>query len=110
MTMKLCIYASDARDARPTLWHWCPGCKVTHPIPGNHPDGGWTRSGTDEAPTFAPSVLQYAAGKLHGRCHYFIQAGKILFQPDCDHELKGQTVDLPDMPEAELRKFAADEV
>ena len=31
-------------------------------------------------------------------CHHFIRDGKIQFLGDCTHALRGQTVDLPDIP------------
>lgn len=34
-----------------------------------------------------------------GICHYFIRGGKIEFCGDSTHNLSGQTVDLPDIPE-----------
>ena len=32
-------------------------------------------------------------------CHSFIRDGQFVFLMDCDHELKGQTVDIPPLPE-----------
>jgi hypothetical protein len=34
---------------------------------------------------------------LVGLCHYFIVDGRIRYCGDCQHELAGQTVDLPDL-------------
>lgn len=69
---------------------YCPGCKTTHPV-----DSRWKWNGSLEAPTFTPSLMvngSYPAG----RCHSFIKDGKIEFLTDCHHELKGQTVEMPD--------------
>jgi hypothetical protein len=33
------------------------------------------------------------------RCHSFVEAGRIRFLNDCWHDLKNQTVDLPDLDE-----------
>jgi len=33
------------------------------------------------------------------RCHSFVRDGRIEFLSDCTHALKGQTVDLPDLPD-----------
>lgn len=94
---------------------FCPGCKETHSIK----TPGWTFDGNAENPTFSPSVLvrsgHFAPGhkegdscwctynKEHGtndfecrRCHSFVRNGKIEFLGDCSHELRNQTVDLPE--------------
>jgi hypothetical protein len=34
-------------------------------------------------------------------CHYRVTAGQLEFYPDCTHDLKGQTVAMPDIPEDE---------
>jgi hypothetical protein len=79
---------------------------------------GWQFDGNLEAPTFSPSILvtgiqpltedeyaQIAAGeKIEPRplrCHTFVRAGQIQYLGDCTHDLRGQTVPLPDLP-AEL--------
>lgn len=87
----------------------------------------WTFNGSDDLPTFSPSVLvtsgHFSAHHKPGspcwctynaehlpenpnervfkcvRCHSFVRDGKIQFLGDCSHELKGQTVDLPEYPE-----------
>lgn len=92
--------------------HWCPGCKEMHVIPNR-----WAFDGNATAPTFSPSVkidgLQVV--KVDGRwtgewvrdasgntvpecCHYILTAGRLNFCGDCTHDLRGQTVDLPDLP------------
>lgn len=55
----------------------------------------WSFDGNVEAPTFSPSI------NLVGQCHYFIRAGRIEFCTDSKHELAGQTVPLPDIPDWE---------
>lgn len=77
-----------------TLYHWCPACEELHVIP---PDG-WTRSGTDERPTFAPSFGQHTR---RGYCHYLITDGQLIFQGDCYHSVRG-AVPMPDIPEAKM--------
>ena len=105
---------------------WCPGCQEAHVIPVR-PEAvdnpSWTWNGDVEKPTFQPSILvtsgHYAKGhnkdtcwctynKEHpddpapfkcGICHTFITNGQIQFLGDCTHELAGQTVELPDIPE-----------
>lgn len=79
--------------------HWCPGCKQVHRIDVNAPNkysgARWTFDGNVDSPTFHPSI------NIVGRCHYFLKGGKLQFLPDCTHDLKGTTVDLPDFPKDE---------
>lgn len=69
----------------------CPGCKYGHPFEVPQ----WTWNGSLEAPTFRPSLLvnQHVP---EWRCHSFVTDGRIQFLDDCFHELKGQTVEIPD--------------
>ena len=55
----------------------------------------WTFNGSIESPTFSPSLLcnQDDPGS---RCHSFVKDGKIQFLNDCWHELRGQTVEIPE--------------
>jgi hypothetical protein len=78
------------------IWFMCPGCKYPHSVRVNAvpPLTGWTWNNDLEKPTFTPSVD--STGTLH--CHSFVTDGKIRFLMDCDHDLKGQTVDLPELP------------
>lgn len=76
----------------------CPGCGYDHPFnvggdASKHPQ--WTWNGSLERPTFSPSLL---CNKDHAasRCHSYVTDGKIQFLNDCHHNLKGQTVELPD--------------
>lgn len=75
---------------------WCPGCKDVHLI-YTHPSMGihWQFDGNLEEPTFSPSLLRYA-NKSSPRCHTFVRNGQIQFLGDCEHELKGQTVEIPE--------------
>lgn len=81
------------------LVHFCPGCKMMHPIyleSAEHPNRPkWTWNMDPRVPSFEPSVVV----QTRGTCHYFIRRGEIQFLGDCYHELKGQTVPLPDIPE-----------
>ncbi len=82
---------------------WCPGCEEMHMIvverwSGQGPVWGW--DGNIVAPTFSPSIRCYRdlpTGNI--LCHSFIRNGRIEFLGDCTHSLKGQTVDLPDLPQ-----------
>ena len=78
---------------------FCPGCGCGHyvTVDGHRNIAGaiWSWNGSEESPTFQPSILSnpdYAPG----RCHCFVRDGKIQFLDDCYHDLKGQTVLLPD--------------
>ena len=71
----------------------CPGCDHGHSVVTPQ----WSWNGSYEAPTFNPSVLTYDVPDNTNRCHSFVENGKIRFLNDCDHNLRGQTVDLPDL-------------
>lgn len=92
--------------------HWCPGCLEPHSIPNT-----WEFDGNVNSPTFKPSVnitgvqTVVERGRWTGEfkkdaagnpipycCHYILTAGQLQFQPECTHELKGQTVPLPVLP------------
>lgn len=76
---------------------YCPGCKEYHGF-----NSAWTFDGDLEAPTVSPSLLTTMPGANEYRCHAFIKNGKIEYLPDCSHDLKGQTVDMIDIPDEEL--------
>lgn len=80
--------ASDGR-----VQFWCPGCENAHYF-----DDRWTRTGTDDAPTFAPSLLTRGADSKNGTCHLFLTAGQLSFLADSTHSLAGKSVPLPDWP------------
>lgn len=101
------------------LSFWCPGCEVIdkqgerqaglHMLPVNcsPPDrASWTWDGNLEAPTLSPSILSshafYRGEGLPPRsfvCHSFLRAGVFDFLGDCTHQLAGQQVPIPDLPE-----------
>lgn len=102
----------------------CPGCDGSHAVVVRHPQGShcWGYNENENKPTFTPSILvnstdftekgerDYQAWADAGYpnpapeyfetkpsvCHSFVTDGRIQFLDDCTHELKGQTVDLPD--------------
>ena len=100
------------------LVYLCP-CGDHHRV-----TAAWGFNGDMERPTFTPSVLvrsgHYAPGarsedcwctynKEHPDdaapftcyvCHSFVTDGQVHFLSDCTHALAGQTVPLPDWPEA----------
>lgn len=79
-----------AKGEDDSFWFMCPGCDGPIRIKG------WLWDGNAECPTFSPSILSTMPNH---RCHSFIRDGKIEFLSDCSHELKGQTVDLPELPD-----------
>ena len=85
---------------------WCPGCKMAHGF--NAGEGStkpvWKFNFNMECPTLSPSYLTWwdsGPEKIKHRCHSFIKNGKIQFLGDCTHDLKNQTVELPDFDKEE---------
>ena len=85
---------------------FCPGCKSAHSVytaPHGVENKGpvWGFNGSMDKPTFSPSLLMSAV-PAHDewpgipRCHLFIRDGQIQFLDDCEHALKGQTVEIPE--------------
>lgn len=80
---------------------FCPACGRGHIL-----DQRWKFEGTLDNPTFSPSLLcnghikeaiTYASGYVVHRCHSYIRDGKIEYLGDCTHDMKGQTVEIPDL-------------
>lgn len=111
------------RDNPSRMMFFCPGCKCGHVItvslkPG---EATWHWNGDVDAPTITPSILyqtghnvpghkqgescwctynaehpEKASAFTCGQCHSYVKEGNIEFLSDCTHELKNQTVPLPD--------------
>lgn len=62
--------------------------------------GCWTWNGDIEKPTLRPSVLTQGSNFEHEnfRCHTWVNDGQAQFLDDCNHELRGQTVDMLEVP------------
>lgn len=110
--------ADGSEEAKGMIAIKCPGCGYHHVIFTKKPSNSgsrWDFNGDFEKPTFSPSLLihtgHYATGEKKEDCllckedvnacrvcHSFIRDGRIQFLDDCTHKLKGQTVDLPDIP------------
>jgi hypothetical protein len=93
--------------------HWCPGCKEMHKLPDS-----WSFNGNVDCPTFSPSfkheglktvrdengiwtgewVLDAQGNGIPEVCHYILTDGVLNFCSDSDHELKGKSVPLPELP------------
>jgi hypothetical protein len=74
---------------------YCPGCKGVHLVDVDMPNqwgAQWSFNGDMQSPTFSPSV------HIVGKCHSFVNSGKIQFLSNCSHALAGQTVDLAAWP------------
>lgn len=89
--------------------HWCPGCEEMHAFYVGTPTSRgarWSFDGNVEKPSFTPSMnitsprAEWGDGEVAEAtcCHYFLSAGFLQFLGDCTHALKGQTVELPDLP------------
>lgn len=80
---------------------FCPACKRHHRVITEEANDGqtarWGFNGNLDLPTFTPSILTWSPDTKQTRCHSFVTNGKIQFLSDCEHELKNQTVDLPDL-------------
>ena len=84
------------REHENEKWYmfWCPACKRCHI--GQTPR--WGFNDNIESPTFTPSILMTAEPSNY-RCHINITDGKIIYHSDCNHALRGQTIDMMDIPE-----------
>ena len=87
---------------------WCPGCNSPHSFNVVSPRFAkdvpvWTFNGDMEKPTFSPSLRVFythpQTKEQKTICHLFLTDGKLIYQGDSGHDMKGQTVDLPDIPQ-----------
>lgn len=81
-----------------TQYHFmCPGCGYIHAVCLKVDAGPHEFNRDFEKPTFSPSLVEDFSPNHEKRCHSYIKDGKIQFLDDCWHNLKGQTVELPDI-------------
>lgn len=101
-TLDKVVVSSDG-----TILFYCPGCSEVHAVwqqsnPNPKTGASWWWNGSKVSPTFSPSVLVNGvieAGRfVIPRCHSYVRNGRIQYLTDCEHELAGQTVDLPTNP------------
>nr|WP_243613092.1 DUF6527 family protein [Shimia aestuarii] len=82
----------------------CPGCGWVHSVNIDRESKPcWGFNGDVEKPTITPSInawREYGGSRETERCHSFVTDGTIRFLGDCTHDLKGKTVDLPDIAES----------
>jgi len=75
--------------------YYCPGCEQEHAFALKAAGGNHQFNMDLDYPTVTPSLLNdFSPGK---RCHSYINNGMIKFLYDCDHKLKGQNVELPEI-------------
>lgn len=106
--------SSKLRRGTDGYFHYCPACKEAHRLPDS-----WQFNGNLEVPTFTPSFRHEgfitekdSTGKWTGAwvrdgngntipfvCHYIITNGQISYCGDCTHEMRGQVIPLPDLPD-----------
>ena len=89
----------------------------------NHKNAQWSFNGDVNNPTFSPSMDEksgrFVDPNVKGdeqwlnensyRCHFIITNGMIQFCGDCSHELKGQTMPLPDLDELKINRYENNE-
>lgn len=74
----------------------CPGCGYDHDFRVEGQAGPvWEWNGDMVKGTFGPSLLVNGRDPA-SRCHSYVRDGQIQFLGDCFHDLKNQTVDVPD--------------
>jgi len=73
----------------------CKGCGYEHAIALKSEGGNHDFNMDLDNPTISPSVLfNHNPDRI---CHSFVKNGMIQYLPDCWHDLKGQTVELPEI-------------
>jgi hypothetical protein len=79
----------------------CKGCGHKHYIPTDKPNSNgavWKFNGSNDQPTFTPSVnISWGHTAKTFICHFIITNGKIEYCADSTHALSGQTIDLPEV-------------
>lgn len=90
-----------AKNGDKAVAFYCPGCKEVHAVWIKGPVA-WEYNNDPVRPTFKPSYRTYlpATDDMPERtlCHCYITSGLIQYLSDCAHELKSQTVPIPDWP------------
>ena len=92
------VYKKQSETGGRMAFIFCPGCKANHAFQLDVPQENgsmWTWNGSVDKPSFQPSMLVWQ-NEPEARCHSFVTDGKIQFLGDCFHDLKNQTIDLPD--------------
>lgn len=82
--------------------HYCPACNEMHPFAVERPFNNgarWEFNRNFNKPTFTPSM------NIVRHCHYFLTDGKIIYCEDSPHRMRGQTIDLPPIPQEIIDNF-----
>lgn len=88
------IYILESKNVKERKYgFFCPACNFAHWFRAEGDASSWKWNGDFNNPTINPSIL---AWWQDGKCHSFVENGKIKFLSDCTHDKKGQTMDLPD--------------
>lgn len=104
----------------PSLMFVCPGCAEfgntatgLHMLPVNtdKKKPSWTWDGNLIIPTVNPSILTRWKGKNEDKskvveltCHSYLHVGIFEYLDDCTHSLKGQKIEIPDLPDWIIRR------
>ena len=97
------VLENEDRTYKAFIWA-CPGCECSHQVPFVNltgQGGRWVFNEDIDNPTLSPSVLVNPQNDPHyKRCHCFVRNGHIEFLSDCDHELAGKIVPVPNWEES----------
>jgi len=92
------ITNKESGDGHPDFIFWCPACGCGHGVwtTAKNDQSVWIMSGTEERPTFTPSLL-ITYGESHPAdrpavCHLNLTDGHLVYHGDSTHELAGKTV------------------
>jgi hypothetical protein len=85
------IHRVQSRTDQTLYVFHCPGCGYGHPFEVPR----WSWNGSMDRPTFIPSLWCNKSDPASS-CHSVVTDGKIRFLDECFHNLKGQTVEIPD--------------
>lgn len=108
MTKARLVAVDDHGHHYECLQFVCPGCEAAgatgvHMLPVNAAGGigypSWTWDGDIDAPTLSPSILTHGGPLQDLRCHSFLRGGIFEFLADSTHQLAGQRVPIPDLPD-----------
>src|SRR5680860_1899129 len=86
---------NGVKEHHTQYFYFCKGCGYEHCFALKNKGGHHDFNMDLENPTISPSLLQnFSPDRI---CHSFIKNGMIQYLGDCWHELRGQTIELPDI-------------
>jgi hypothetical protein len=83
-------------EGRRQFHYFCKGCNEIHAFSLKSEEGNHTFNMDLNNPTVNPSLLQNFGGQSK-ICHSYIRNGEIQYLGDCQHELAGKTIQLPEI-------------